>query len=58
MQYIHALQVHAYYLVSKTQKAQDILSVHFLNRQQAKVSLLGVDSLWVECMFIPVYWGS
>ena len=25
---------------------------------QAKVSLLGVDSLWSDCTFIPVDWGS
>jgi hypothetical protein len=23
-----------------------------------KVSLLGVDSLWGDCMFIPADWGS
>ena len=24
----------------------------------SKVSLLGVDSLWGDCIFIPVDWGS
>ena len=37
MQYIHSTYTAStYILVAKTQKAQDILSVHSLNRQQAK----------------------
>ena len=27
-------------------------------RVGTKVSLLGVDSLWSDCTFIPAYWGS
>ena len=27
-------------------------------RDTAKVSLLGVDSLWGDCTFIPADWGS
>ena len=26
--------------------------------QETKVSLLGVDSLWGDCTFIPADWGS
>ena len=30
----------------------------FLTSLLTKVSLLGVDSLWGDCMFIPADWGS
>ena len=30
----------------------------FLTSLLTKVSLLGVDSLWGGCMFIPADWGS
>ena len=29
-----------------------------IKSRQAKVSLLGVDSLWGDCTFIPADWGS
>ena len=38
--------------------------VHLFNKKsdsdrgKFKVSLLGVDSLWGDCMFIPADWGS
>ena len=34
-------------------------NLHFgKERGLPKVSLLGVDSLWGDCMFIPADWGS
>ena len=30
----------------------------FADSGQNEVSLLGVDSLWGDCMFIPSDWGS
>ena len=30
----------------------------FSNRSAPKVSLLGVDSLWGDCTFIPADWSS
>ena len=31
------------------------VDVHYI---ALKVSLLGVDSLWGDCLFIPADWGS
>ena len=35
-----------------------ILEEFLEQKASAKVSLLGVDSLWGDCTFIPADWGS
>ena len=32
--------------------------LHSMSCRISKVSVLGVDSLWIDCMFIPADWGS
>ena len=40
-------------------KSWEILQNQFrISSFHSKVSLLGVDSLWGDCTFIPVDWGS
>ena len=34
------------------------MSMCYNLRAETKVSLLGVDSLWGDCTFIPADWGS
>ena len=43
---------------TKNIKMLDVLIKNWKLRVWCKVSLLGVDSLWGECTFIPVDWGS
>ena len=32
--------------------------IYFLNIVKSRVSVQGVESLWGDCSFIPVDWGS